>query len=83
MAVILLSIDWRCEITYFELLWRKIEVKFLGKKYCSMTSRHGHDFEYTHGNNKPSWERLVFFKCTVCGKKSYVDFTGQLIAYDL
>ena len=65
-------------MNWFEKLYRKFEVKFLGKKYCSMTSRHGHDFNYTHGNNKPYPERLVFFKCTVCDQKAYVDFTGQL-----
>jgi len=70
-------------MNWFELLYRKYEVKFLGKKYCSMTSRNGHDFEFTHGNNKHGLERLVFFKCTVCGQKAYADATGMLMKADL
>lgn len=69
-------------MNWFEIKYRQIEVKFLGKKYCSMTSRNGHNLEHTHSNNNRSWERLVSFQCTVCGLKAYVDFTGQLKVVD-
>ena len=69
-------------MTKIQLLYRKLEVKIFNKKYCSMTSIHGHDFNYTHGNNKHGYERLVFFKCSVCNKRAYVDATGMLIDMD-
>ena len=51
------------------------------KQRCNTKSVHGHDFEYLYSNKK-GFERLVFFKCSVCGKIVYVDFTGYLIEYD-
>ncbi len=62
----------------FELSIRRIKM-FFGAKYCNYETRHTHNFEYTHSNDKSGYERLVFFKCTKCGLVSYVDFTGCLI----
>jgi hypothetical protein len=59
----------------FELLIRRIKMLF-GAKYCNYKTRHTHDFEHTHSNDKSGYERLMFFECKKCRLKAYLDFTG-------
>ena len=65
-------------MNWYEKLVRLYEVKILKKNFCDNKTRHGHDFDYLGSNDKPGFQRLVFFKCSVCDKKSYVDASGDL-----
>lgn len=60
----------------FERLYRKFEVAFIGKKYCSMTLRHGHDMEYADMRGGKGLCKWSLWKCKVCGEEFILDATG-------
>ncbi len=68
-------------MNWFELLWRKIEMKFFDKKYCNYKNRHGHNLIFQKSNDKQRWEKILYYKCSVCGQKAYMDCIGDLTKY--
>ena len=66
------------KMNWFNKLYRKFEVKFLGKKYCSMTSAHGHDMEFLYiGKNcSDKWYNWSMYECSVCKQRFILDSTG-------
>lgn len=55
------------------ILWRKLIALLTGRKLCSFTSRHGHDFELVGRLFPDSSLRTVVFQCTVCGQVATLD----------
>ena len=64
---------------WYELLYRKFEMKYLGKKYCDYTQRHGHDLKYL-GSMGNGLLTHIHYECTVCKRKMTSDLLG--IYYD-
>ena len=62
-------------MNWFERLYRKYEVKFLGKKYCSMTKRVGHNLKYEYRGGK-GIARFVVYSCETCKDKFIQDMMG-------
>ncbi len=58
-----------------ELLWRRVEVKLFNKKYCSMTTRHGHDLIHDYSKGHGMY-RFMILHCSVCKEKFMIDATG-------
>ena len=55
------------------ILLRKLIAFVTGKRPCSYTSRHGHDFELVGRLFTGSPIRAVVFQCTVCGQVGTFD----------
>lgn len=64
-------------MSWYELLYRKIEMKYLGKKYCNYTARHGHDLNLLYRGGK-SYYRFIVYECSICKKIFILDSTGFL-----
>lgn len=66
--------------TAYELLWRKLCIKFFGAKYCDYTTRHAHSLEYVCCGGKDI-TKYRLYRCTVCRDYIVSDYSGlQLVS---
>ena len=62
-------------MSWYELFYRKFEMKFLGVKYCNYKARNGHDMIFLYSGGK-SYYRFMIYQCSVCKEKFILDGTG-------
>ncbi len=61
---------------FYEILWRKIELKLFKKHYCDNNTRHGHHLEFVRDSKNHPYYYWTLFQCSVCKKYLISDYSG-------